>query len=294
MAMEIKISQSPYEFDTDENGFPTFTRKNINFLNAILRYDSNYSIASDRDNLEYQMSYAGILEKENFFDFAASEDAVKIDELGNLVDDLYRAIVSIDAVNSTHLASEGHKEKDNRGETQKNNKGRAKVAARIREIGGQNLKERLARGDAALVSEIASSEVGGKHNFSFATKFCTYVSRHALQRDCYCIYDEILRSVLPYYGYMYIDDFCENYAHLYKVIRATRKNGYQSRKESLVGQFKDNDDYEGYRTFIDAIIQGVREKVGETITYADFDHMVWYFFKSSKSKVLAAMNKIPD
>lgn len=291
--MEIIKKQSPYEFDTDVNGFPTFTRKNIDFLNAILRYDSNYSTSSDKNNPEYQTSYAGILDKGTFFDFSASVDAEKTDELGNPVDDLYRVIVSIDKINSTHLASEGKKDKAAENKDQKNNKGRAKVAAAIRQIGGEKLKARLEAGDPTIVSEIADPSIGGKHNFSFATKFCSYVTIHALKKDNYCIYDEILRSVLPYYGYMYIDDFDKRYKYLYKTVRGTKKNNWKTRTESLVGLYKDQGNYAGYRALIDEIIKGIGEKVGEKITYADFDHMVWYYFKSSRSKVLSAINKIP-
>ena len=149
-------------------------------------------------------------------------------------------------------------------------------------------------GDASLISVIADPEVGGKHNFSFATKFCSYVTIHALKKDSFCIYDEILRSVLPYYGYMYIDDFCAKYKGLYKTVKGTKRNGQQSRRESLVWRYKDKDDYAGYRALIDEIIKGVYDKVGTKITYADFDHMVWYYFKSSPSKVYAAMNKLPE
>lgn len=281
--MKIEYNDSPYEFDTDENGFPTFTKKNIVFLDAILRYDSNYSTSSDKNNAEYQNSYAGILEKDDFFDFAASEDPEKKDELGNPVDDLYRVIVSIDKINSTHLASEGKKSE---GQSEKNNKGRAKVAAAIRAIGGQELKKRLEQGDASLISEIASERVGGKHNFSFATKFCAYVSIHALKQDRFCIYDKVVQSVLPYYGYMYIDDFCRRYGDLYKTVKG-------SRNDSLADCYKNQDNYGAYRALIDEIISGVSKKVGERITYADFDHMVWYYFKGSESKVQEAMNKLP-
>ena len=105
MDLIVVKKESPYEFDTDQNGFPTFTQKNIDFLNGILRYDSNYSTSSDKNTPEYQSSYTGILEQDDFFDFSASTSSTKLDELGNPVDNLYRVIVSIDKINSTHLSS---------------------------------------------------------------------------------------------------------------------------------------------------------------------------------------------
>ena len=287
MELTIIKKASPYEFDTDQNGFPTFTKKNIDFLNGILRYDSNYSTSSDKNNPEYQSSYAGILESESFFDFSASSD--ERDELGNPIDNLYRAIVSIDKINSTHLASEGNTGKSEKSD-KKRNKGRARVAEKIRELGGQELKEALRNGDASIIEMIADAEVGGKHNFSFATKFCSYTSIHALGLDNYCIYDEILQLVLPYYAYMYIDDFD---GKIYKTVKATRANGYNSRNESLVSLFKQNNDYNGYRELIKRIIYGIKAKIGVEISFADFDHMLWYYFKGSKSKITNAMSCLP-
>ena len=288
MGLMINVKESPYEFDTDQNGFPTFTQKNIDFLNGILRYDSNYSTSSDKNNPEYQASYAGILERGNFFDFPATSTSTEYDELGNPIDDLYRVIVSIDKLNSTHLSSEGNS--TNSTSSGKRNKGRAKIAHAIRDYGGEKLKESLQKGDTSIIDVIADPTVGGKHNFSFATKFCSYVSIHALEKDNYCIYDEILQQVIPYYAYMYIDDFDNK---LYKTVKATKANGNLSRNESLVYILKQNKDYSGYRKLIDNIIVGVKNKIDVSITYADFDHLVWYYFKGSKSKIISAMNCLP-
>ena len=236
MDLIVVKKESPYEFDTDQNGFPTFTQKNIDFLNGILRYDSNYSTSSDKNTPEYQSSYTGILEQDDFFDFSASASSTKLDELGNPIDNLYRVIISIDKINSTHLSSEGNNSK-HENSVEKRNKGRAKVAKAIRNYGGEQLREALQKGDASLIDTIADPKVGGKYNFSFATKFCSYVSIHALKLDNYCIYDEILQLVLPYYAYMYVDDFD---ATLYKTVKGTKSNGNNSRNESLVSEFKNS------------------------------------------------------
>ena len=52
--MIINYSNSPYEFDVDEYGVPAFTKKNIAFLNGILKYDSNYSTSTDENNEDIQ------------------------------------------------------------------------------------------------------------------------------------------------------------------------------------------------------------------------------------------------
>jgi hypothetical protein len=236
MDLSVDKKESPYEFDTDQNGFPTFTQKNIDFLNGILRYDSNYSTSSDKNNPEYQSSYAGILEQGDFFNFSDSASSTEFDELKNPIDNLYRVIVSIDKINSTHLSSEGNSSKSEKS-VEKRNKGRAKVAQAIRNYGGEQLREALKKGDTGIIDVIADPSVGGKHNFSFATKFCSYVSIYALRMDNYCIYDEILQQVLPYYAYMYIDDFDNT---LYKTVKPTKRNGNLTRNESLLSTLKQN------------------------------------------------------
>ncbi|MCH5170499.1 MAG: hypothetical protein J1F24_04345 [Oscillospiraceae bacterium] len=313
--MRIIESESKYIFDTDENRFPTFTKKNIEFLNAILQYDSNYrssSYESDSNNedtsdkedkykhvntiKEYEESYAGILQrnKDNFF------NSFDMSNINNTSDDLYKVIESIDKINSTHLASEGNTPK--KDENEERNKGRERFAKKIRSLGGNRLKERLESNSkedrAKLVEELANKDVAGKLNFSFATKFCAYVSTHALNDpDNFCIYDNVVQSVLPYYAKMYVDESVYNekkYSGLYKTIKDCKQNNYQSRNESLVEErYRETNNYKGYMELIDDIIAGIENKTGEKITYQDFDHIVWYYFKGSKGRVLDAMERLP-
>lgn len=307
----IKKSDSHYKFDTDKFGFPTFTKKNIEFLNAILQYDSNYRSSSGEYQLhkndqnyantikEYEESYAWILQNKeiDFFNsfkklYPNLNEKDNKDKLGKPIDALYKVIESIDKINSTHLAAEGT--------IKKKNKGREIVAERIREIGGEHgekLKERLKSKDkdekAKLVKEIATA-VETKLNFSFATKFCAYVSTHALNDpDNFCIYDNVVQSVLPYYAKMYVDESIyeeKKYSELYKTVKSTKANEKKPHYESLVEKkYRNKDGYKGYMELIDDIIEGIETKTGEKITYQDFDHMVWYYFKGSKGRVRDAM-----
>jgi hypothetical protein len=293
--MIINYSNSPYEFDVDEYGVPAFTKKNIAFLNGILKYDSNYSTSTDENNEDNMQTYVGMLQQSNFFSFTSSVGNEERDELGNPKDILYKVIESMDKINSTHLSSEGNSKKEGEITSGKRNKGRAKMAAKIRDISGEKLETLLKQGDAGLVGTLADPSVGGKHNFSFATKFCAYVSLYALGEDNYCIYDEIVQSVLPYYAYIYVDEnlFEEKYKNIYRTVKGTKANNYTSRNESLVNQYKDADDYAGYRTLINDIIKGIEQKTGNKLTYAEFDRLVWYYFKGSKSKISTAMKILP-
>lgn len=84
-----------YSFDL-KDGYPQFTPKNLLLVDALIRYNSDYSVTIDENHPEYQESYTYILKnkKESFFE-AISED------------DLYKVVKSIDKIHSTHLMSEG-------------------------------------------------------------------------------------------------------------------------------------------------------------------------------------------
>lgn len=260
----VKKENSTYQFDTDQNGYPTFTQKNLDFVTAIISYDSNYSSSSVQSDSLAEDNYVSILSREDFF----------------ALNKLDQVITSIDKINSTHLSSEGSRVKGGGG--------KEKTAEAIRRIGGEELRKRLEEGDPVLVHEIASA-VPNKYNFSFASKFCAYASQHALKKHNFCIYDKVLQSVLPYYYYIYVDG--DGYRNLYKTVRGRADN------ESIISDHcqdrKNTNGYAQYRQLIDDIISGIEEKCGICIDYEAFDHIVWYYFKGTNSKVQKAMNLLP-
>jgi len=266
-----------YTFDLDSNGFPAFTEKNMALLKFVIKNTSDYSIYSDNDTDEYKNSYAGLLEKfgNDFTKYLTPSKSGKKDELSNSVDTLYEVIASIDKLNSTHLSSEGK----NGGNT-----GRALTARGIRGI--SNLMTRLSKKDNNIVHEIAM--MGGKNNFSFATKFCAFVSLHALKKDNYCIYDDIVQSVLPYYVYMYAEK--KEVLKCCKTINAGRKN---ERIVSNIHSLKTKKNgYKEYRALVNTIIKGIKEKCGIKVSYFELDQMIWLHFKGVKEKTLKALKCI--
>ena len=171
MSSEKENLKKYYEFEL-RDGYPVFSVQNILLLEALIKYNSDYSVTADENHPEFGESYAGILtkERESFFDFVSRDslriletDAEKIkknpdtDEEGREKDSLYKVVQSIDKINSTHLMSEGS--------SVKVHKGILKTVERIKSI--DNLKERMKAGDPSLVHEIASA-VETKYNFSFA------------------------------------------------------------------------------------------------------------------------------
>jgi hypothetical protein len=116
---------------------------------------------------------------------------------------------------------------------QGDNRGREITAQFICDL--PDFYERLKNEDAGLVNQIAGA-IPGRYTFSFASKYCTYLSRYLLETDGYSIYDKILREILPYYAWVYIG---ENHM--------ARK---QSKIEKEFGQ-RNRGDYLGYRNLID-------------------------------------------
>lgn len=99
-------------------------------------------------------------------------------------------------MNSTHQASEGP------------NGGGNGLELTARCIAGiADVRDRLKGSDPDLVDEIACA-LDGRYTFSFATKFCAYVSRGLFGPDgCsgggYSIYDNVVSRALPYYAWVY-------------------------------------------------------------------------------------------
>ena len=248
------MEDNRYKFDLDANGVLALTEENVVRINFIIDNDSNYRLFSDKDN---PMSV------ERFINDRRSKIPWSVNEILHIV-------TEIDKQNSTHQDSIGVK-KDSNNPNSKNNGGRQKTAEYIYNISG--LYERLENGDASLVNEIAKalykSDGTGRYTFSFASKFCTYVSQALFKSDEYSIYDKVVSNILPYYVWAYLGKDCyfgRTKSKISKVFGIDEKNG----------------DYESYRKLIDALRYRNQELTGYLISRKDFDHLLWYYFKGDR------------
>ncbi len=280
----------PYRFDVDQNGIPLFTNKNQRFVNGMVENDSNYNQSDDK---EISKIFKGMI---------GSDEKDRMACIG-------RAVYEIDNANSTHLTAVGRYKVDDLMETihedpllvkampgeteEKKIRGGALFTAQI--INGiENLEERLREGDGQLVSEIAyaaKTRLGmsginvNKNNFSFATKFCHWACLYLELDDNYCIYDNVVASVFPYF----VNSYAVGGLDSYRCSRV-KKGRSASKRVSTIEDFKKkNDGYVTYREMYDAVLKGINEwrsKNGQNgeIGYHEVDRLLWYYFKGANGK----------
>lgn len=239
-----------FEFDYDKNGVIALTEDNVARINFIINNDSKYRQFHNKNNPTSIDSL--ILNSETPWD----------------LDKIIDIVTAIDKQNSTHQDSTGIKKNDS-NHLLKNNGGRKKTAEFIY-YNIDDFYNRLKKGDESLVNEIAKAlyndDGTGRYTFSFASKFCTYVSQILYNSDEYCIYDNVLACVLPYYEWAYLGQ--DNYFGRTK-----------SKISKCLGVDDKKGDYYSYKKLIDRIRCSNEKLTGYLISRNDFDKLLWYYFK---------------
>lgn len=162
--------------------------------------------------------------------------------------------------------------------------------------GIKDVRNRLKDSDSDLVDEVACA-LDGRYTFSFATKFCAYVSRGLFGPDgssgggC-SIYDSVVSRTLPYYAWVYAGE--ENRLYRGQCV----KDPY--------GKFKDENlkdqkqwQYKRYHDLIGKIIFENEKRIGYRINRMDFDQLLWYYYKGegshlAKSRELISENRCAE
>lgn len=124
-----------------------------------------------------------------------------------------------------------------------------------------------------IAKALFQEEGDGRYTFSFASKFCTYVSQALYQTDAYSVYDKVLHDILPYYAWAYLG---ERRYFAKKKSRVDVEFGIKKREDGS---------YQRYRDFIDAIRRRSEELTGYPISRRDFDLLLWYYFKGDRDIV---------
>lgn len=235
--------------------FIDFTQNNIELINFCLSIDSSYRDAFNPTSIG---SSAYLITNEWSFDKDTIQDICE----------------RIDKENSTHLAVSGHNKGDN--------KGVGAVVKKILDI--DDFETRLKKEDADLVNEIAKA-VPEISKFSFASKFCTYVSIYKDKNpNAYSIYDKVISEILPYYEWKFLPT-TEIHAKINrnKKVVSTIETDFAKK-----GSFK----YEGYNELIGQIIEAINKEKKLNIDRLTFDRMLWYYYKGDEKLRQEALNEI--
>lgn len=224
------------KFETIEKDFPKLIEKNVKLIDFIIKNDSNYRSDNDASNVSSTLNLVKQYKNEQ-----SKENLEKI-------------IKAIDKQNSTHLSVSGNKKGDNQGI--KNT-----VDYIFDKIGVDELNKQIKEGNSSLVDKIAMNSINNRYVISFASKFCTYMSRYMFNDDKFSIYDGIIASILPYYYYKYGDD-----------------------KEKIIinNKIMQKKGYQWYSSIIDTVIKGATNIEKYEISRKDLDHLLWYYYKGDK------------
>lgn len=243
------------KLDYLDGKFIDFTQNNIELIDFCLSIDSSYRDAFNQTSgsSAYLITHKWDFKEKNIKDICER----------------------IDKENSTHLAVSGHNKGDKKGVDA--------VVKKILDI--VNFETRLKNAEADLVNEIAKA-VPKISKFSFASKFCTYVSIYKDKNpNAYSIYDKVISEILPYYEW--------------KFLPTTEIHAKINRNKKVVSTIetdfakKGSFNYEGYNILIGQIIEAINKEKKLNIDRLTFDRMLWYYYKGDDKLRQEALNKIP-
>lgn len=238
-------NDSAYMHSNDVNAKIMHQKANGTPYSRSTHADWEYRVKQEYPHIKYGGSCAYWCDKlKNYLLYGKQDPVYSYEEI------IYYVISAIDRENSTHLNADGV--------------GRLEITKRILEIQPQDLKNRLKdpkSDNYELIKEISNpthpdANHKPRENYSFATKFCHYVSFYlfedADEQDNFSIYDNVVeKALLKYtkrYGFDYKASDFKKYAKFLKAI------------EDVIDASKNTDG-------------------GDDVSRNGFDHLLWYYYK---------------
>lgn len=172
-------------FELDKNGFVKLTK--INAQLAQDKVDTSANNSADKKASKISKTLSAIRE-----DDLTKNDLCQLIQRGafkNFVNGFHDVIKMINDTNSTRLS-----------DSEQSFFAKCIVGNKL------NILRRIKQGDPIVVNDLAKEGIQGNNRyiFSFASKFCTYMSRyHFGENDKFMPYDKVLQNVLPYYAWAY-------------------------------------------------------------------------------------------
>lgn len=249
--MDVEIIHSDNAYVTDRiasnEKLIALTRKNADFIEAVVKLDSNYAKDFDMTNKESTAYIFNEMQNGGSFEECVSN-----------------VIAEIDKTNSTHLeaALDGRKTMA---------KSVCSICHSVDDLKTELQKDFLAQNRnhilAVLTDKIkAKNKDGFRYNLSFASKFCSYASEFLKIDKRYSKYDNIVARALPTYSKIYLGKEESAGAFLIQQYRTAEGLHYRL------------DVYEKYATCIESILAKLKND-GIEISKDELDHIIWYSFK---------------
>lgn len=236
-------------FKLDKNDFVKLIKYNANLAQKMV--DESAQDSDNKKNTKTRKSSFNTKKSKT----SKTGDAIREDDYGK--NELYKLIQKktfdekwfleiIDLINTTNST--------------RVSKVNQKSFAKYVSINEDDILKKIEDGDVEVVNELA--EKGAKeHLFSFASKFCTYISRYLFDKDKnndnkFMPYDKVLQSILPYYAWVYCG-------------------------KKRIPDFKDKHQYGEYIGLVREIIEQSKKLYGEegNLTLKQFDRLLWYKYK---------------
>lgn len=274
MPVSIITNENPYVLDcvdgrTDK--LPALTRKNADFIEAVVHLDSNY--AKDGEINEPSPGYEPEDNAESSDGMYCGSTAYWFNEMRkpdcNFRRCVLGAVIAIDSTNSTHLEAAILGRKSMRDII-------CRYCNSYRDLVNMLNIPFTASNHNHLISlltakTIAKKDGGARYNISFATKFCAYAAIFLNSQIKYSKYDNIVSDALPVYAKIYLNET--------KNKREYKINEYQTKELDDEGNYQYRlDVYEKYELTISRILNELRsDKI--YLTREEFDHIVWYGLK---------------
>lgn len=270
MKNKIIVSKDPYVLDEIENlKLPALTKKNSDFIEAIIHIDSNYKkdceVVGPDDNFKVNEDsknsngkYCGSIK------FWFSEMEKGNESKYSYAECLWGAVIAIDRSNSTHLET--------------TNNGRSIMASKIKFLcpNLNSLKIELEKSfvdvfDNHLIANLLRPEgefVLNRFYLSFVSKFCAYAVQFLNLSNQYSKYDRIVAESLPKYYEQYCGKEIKPSAYLINNSNVNYKN--ENAKDKFFRVLKI---YKEYTMAIGELLDYIKN---ENLDRNKVDHIIWY------------------
>ena len=260
MKVEIVSKSNPYVLDVlkDDETVVALTRKNADFIEAVVGLDSNYRNDSNVNSANATAYWFNkmILDPSTYYG------------------SLKKCIEIIDSVNSTHLESTINGRERMFGIINNFCRTPDELKRAVCVNPSQNDYDNL----FYRLCETMDNHKGYKaNNIFFASKFISYARKYLNKDSSFSKYDSIVSKRLTKYEHFYVDKNIRINAYKYT-------NNYNERR-SLTDLEKQRYTYATYISYMNAInriLEHLKNDNGIIINKEEFDHIVWYSSKGNQ------------